>query len=133
MGTKSIFPFHQSCSPGKPATESSKYNKISLVYFMFKIPKTKRNCCRGGISITLNVQHHFICTKPHSVCSSINDPFIGLVRNKPCNVIAGQVISFEKFGTNIGHSLYSKFEHRLTILVNKMFLIVNRFYRSRSL
>src|SRR6218665_301587 len=99
-------PFHQRRSPCKSTTECCQQQSISLVQFVFPIPKAERNGACGSVAIFLNVDHHFFLGHTYAAGRCINDPEVGLVWHQPGDIVAGKIISFQYFGTYIGHAFY---------------------------
>src|SRR5690349_18586385 len=58
--SKLVGPPHKSGTPGKPTAKSGEYDIITFLQPAFPFPKAKWNSTCSGVTIFLNIDHHFI-------------------------------------------------------------------------
>ena len=133
--------FLYAVTTGAMMIESGRYKKVVVVgadKMSSIVDYSDRNTCvlfgdgAGAILLEPNFEGYgMLDSILRSDGSGINNSFIGLVRYQPCNIIACQIIFFQKFCSYISHTLYSKFENRLPFLVNIVFFICYCFNTGR--
>src|SRR5437870_7073281 len=86
-------------------------------------------CCR--ISETIDVDNHALGPQAQPLRRCRNDALVGLVGNERLDVATLQTVALEQFFAEFGLLSYGIFEHRLTVLVNVMHLLVYRLMTRR--
>jgi hypothetical protein len=86
-----ISPLHQRSAPGKATAKGCQYQVIAFLQLLFPFPQAEGDGGSRGITKVLDVQHYFFVGEAHAVGRSIDDPFVGLVRHQPGNIITGEL------------------------------------------
>src|SRR5262245_10005906 len=78
-----IGPAKVSGAPGETAAKRSQHNIVAFAKLGFPLPhaKWKRGVC--GVSVTLDIDHHFRRIEAHALTCGVDNSQVRLVRNQP--------------------------------------------------
>ena len=90
---------------------------VTLLQFLLILPKSQRNGGCRSISEMLDVYHHLVHRQIKTLCNSLDNTDIRLVRNNETDVVLIQIITLCNKSAVIAHACHSITEDSTTLLI----------------